>query len=300
MFAFENKCKCSFLHEKNGEFLLNCVLTQHPLNCLLTVLNPPNSSKTIPAHVKQAQYKCRVSYQRFTDHTTAVALAFEEMRTSYASGREICVQKFGNAYQRKKIEKWMPHFNSTFQIQWNKMFFANDARFPFTYSRMFRDHSHHVLFETCWDSHVFLHTLYASLPILWTARFFVYYTQKFVLTQPLTPSTFQYYMYCTSNNNYDHFYLAIHTSCWIAISMISLKQRFFPSFLWRKQTDCHHVDQVSIYTVQPLSAQSNHYLPTKRLYTITQIYITSALPSSLNTFMFHTYIFLTYLMVCVP
>ena len=56
----------------------------------------------------------------------AVALAFEEMRTPYASGREICVQKFGNAYQRKEIEKRMPHFKT------NKMFFVNDTRFPFT------------------------------------------------------------------------------------------------------------------------------------------------------------------------
>ena len=31
-----------------------------------------------------------------------VALTFEEMRTPYAGGREICVQKFGNAYQRKE------------------------------------------------------------------------------------------------------------------------------------------------------------------------------------------------------
>ena len=39
------------------------------------------------------------------------------------------------------IEKRMPHFKSTFQIQRNKMFFANDAHFPFTYysNGMFRD-----------------------------------------------------------------------------------------------------------------------------------------------------------------
>ena len=41
---------------------------------------------------------------------SAVALAFEEMRTPHASWREICVQKFGNAYQRKEVEKRMPHF----------------------------------------------------------------------------------------------------------------------------------------------------------------------------------------------
>ena len=104
----------------------------------------------------------------------AVALAFEEMRTPYASGREVCVQKFGNAYQRKEIEKRMTHFKSIFQIQWNKMFFANDARFPFTYLCMFCDHLGYVLFETCWDRvPLFLRTLYASLQsmILHTARF---------------------------------------------------------------------------------------------------------------------------------
>ena len=38
---------------------------------------------------------------------SAVALAFEEMRTPYASGREIFVQKFGNAYRRNsETIKW--------------------------------------------------------------------------------------------------------------------------------------------------------------------------------------------------
>ena len=46
-----------------------------------------------------------------------VALAFEEMRTPYESGREICLQKSVNAYQRKEIEKRMPHFKRTSRIQ---------------------------------------------------------------------------------------------------------------------------------------------------------------------------------------
>ena len=59
---------------------------------------------------------------------SAVALAIE-MPTLYASGRrEICVQKLGNAYQRKEIEKHMTHFT----IGFNKRFFGEDARFPFT------------------------------------------------------------------------------------------------------------------------------------------------------------------------
>ena len=44
---------------------------------------------------------------------SAFPLAFEEMRTPYASGREICVQKLRNAYQRKEIAKRMTHFKST-------------------------------------------------------------------------------------------------------------------------------------------------------------------------------------------
>ena len=52
----------------------------------------------------------------------AVALAFEEMRAPYASGREICVQNYGNAYQRKEIEKRMTHFKSTFSTGFIKRF----------------------------------------------------------------------------------------------------------------------------------------------------------------------------------
>ena len=36
---------------------------------------------------------------------TAVMLAFEELKTPYASGWEICVQNFGNAYQLTKRNK---------------------------------------------------------------------------------------------------------------------------------------------------------------------------------------------------
>ena len=68
--------------------------------------------------------------------TSAVALAFEEMRTPYASRRKICVQKFRNAYQRNRVtndafqEQFYDRVHQT--IQRNKMLFANDARFPFT------------------------------------------------------------------------------------------------------------------------------------------------------------------------
>ena len=52
------------------------------------------------------------SIQTKTQLPSAVALAFGEMRTPYASGRELCEQKFGNVYQRKEIEKQMTHFKS--------------------------------------------------------------------------------------------------------------------------------------------------------------------------------------------
>ena len=39
------------------------------------------------------------SHAQWISVYSAVALAFEELRTPYASGREIYVQKFGNVYQ---------------------------------------------------------------------------------------------------------------------------------------------------------------------------------------------------------
>ena len=53
-----------------------------------------------------------------------VTLAFEGMCTPNPSGREICVQKFGNAYQRKEIEKRMPHFKSSFTTKFIKRLWA--------------------------------------------------------------------------------------------------------------------------------------------------------------------------------
>ena len=51
----------------------------------------------------------------------AVALVFEEMCTPSASGQEICVQKFRNAYLWKKKKK-MPHFKSPFTTRFIKGF----------------------------------------------------------------------------------------------------------------------------------------------------------------------------------
>ena len=106
------------------------------------------------------------------------------VRTLYASGREICVQKCVNAYQRKEIQKRMPHFKSTFQIQRNKTSSQT--------LRAFLSHTHvrsaivrlrdHVLFESCWDRvPCFAYTVHIASMILRTARFLciVYYTRKF-------------------------------------------------------------------------------------------------------------------------
>ena len=53
-----------------------------------------------------------------------VAIAFEEMHTPHASGREICVRKFGNAYQPKGIEK---RKSGSSDDSANKILFANVA-----------------------------------------------------------------------------------------------------------------------------------------------------------------------------
>ena len=65
----------------------------------------------------------------------AIALAFNEMRTPYASEREICVQKFGNAYRRNRETNgpFQEHLYHHQTVQRNtEMLFANDERFPFT------------------------------------------------------------------------------------------------------------------------------------------------------------------------
>ena len=93
------------------------------------------------------------------------------MRTPYASGREIYVQKFGNAYQRKEIDRRMPLFYCTFTSK----FIKHSAKW-----NIFRKPcalSFHTLvyvpwsFASCfvWDvsrprTVFFLRTLYVSLP----------------------------------------------------------------------------------------------------------------------------------------
>ena len=116
-----------------------------------------------------------------------VALAFEEMCTPYASGQEVVYKKFGNTYQRKEIEKWMPHFQSTFTTKFIKWF--SKLGVLLKWCRL----SFHILayvpwsFASCfvWDllrpSPDFCIRCIASM-ILCTARFLcTIYMQKFVL-----------------------------------------------------------------------------------------------------------------------
>ena len=79
-------------------------------------------------------------------YSSAVALAFEEMRTPYTSGEKFA---YKNSEMRTKEKPIMPHFKSTIQIQRNKCY-SQTMRTFFSqpYSRMFRDRLRHVLFGT--------------------------------------------------------------------------------------------------------------------------------------------------------
>ena len=56
---------------------------------------------------------CDVVFAESAYHS-AVALAFEEMRSPYASGREICVQKFEIRTNEKRLREMNERFSSTF------------------------------------------------------------------------------------------------------------------------------------------------------------------------------------------
>ena len=127
--------------------------------------------------------------------SSVVALAFEEMRTPYASGRGICVQKFGNVYQWKEIDKQMLHFKSTFTTKFIKRFSeikcSSQIMHAFlSHTRMFQ------LFASCfvWDvlgpSPVLFCVciLHTSLPWFSIQLHFYeqyMYTQKFASTWPM-------------------------------------------------------------------------------------------------------------------
>ena len=87
--------------------------------------------------------------------------------------------------EKKSRNEWCIS-KAPFMIQRNKMFFVNDACFPFTYSHMFRDYLHHVFFETCWDRVPFF-CVYCTHHFhdFAYSYFYVYYLQKFALPQLL-------------------------------------------------------------------------------------------------------------------
>ena len=75
--------------------------------------------------------KCRIGIVK----DQGCASVWGDAYTPYASGRGICVQKFGNAYQKKRETNgaFQKHLYHHQMIQRNtEMLFANHARFPFT------------------------------------------------------------------------------------------------------------------------------------------------------------------------
>ena len=106
----------------------------------------------------------------FPKRLAAVALAFDEIGTPSASGRETCVQKFENAYQRKEIEKPLTHFKSIFTTRFIKRF--SQIKFSMQTIRAFLSHTRVCSVIVCvmfsWRrveiESRFLRTLYASLP----------------------------------------------------------------------------------------------------------------------------------------
>ena len=104
---------------------------------------------------------------KFWIDTSVVALAFEKMRTPYASGRERCVLKFGNAYWRNRKT------NGAFQFREMLKCFSQTMRVLLSkYSRAFRDRLPHVYFETCWEwIALFAYAVRIASMILRRARF---------------------------------------------------------------------------------------------------------------------------------
>ena len=117
--------------------------------------------------------KLRTESNSTQNTNAAVALAFEEMHTPYASGRTTCVH-FGNAYQRKEVEETIEQKKSSSQTM---------RAFLSQYSSGFRDC---VFWGVLRPSPTFLRTLYASLPWFCVELdFYAYFSQKCALTRRL-------------------------------------------------------------------------------------------------------------------
>ena len=117
-----------------------------------------------------------------------------EMRTPYASGREICVQNFGNAYQGKEIEKRMPHFKSTLTTKFIKR--LSEIKCYSQTMHAFLSHTSAcsvivcvVLIETCWDRVPFFAYVTCIAPmILRTTRFLCVIYAEICVTATAVPS----------------------------------------------------------------------------------------------------------------
>ena len=121
----------------------------------------------------------------------AVALAFEEMCTLYASEWEICVQKFGNAYQRNR------ETNGAFRAPLSN----HSAKYWTVVSKLctLSFHNTHVTsvivdlmcgFERCWGwISLFMYDVRINSMILHTARFVcVLYTEICIHAIPGWPT----------------------------------------------------------------------------------------------------------------
>ena len=122
-----------------------------------------------------------------------VALSCEEMRTPYASGREICVQRFGSALptkiNRETNDAFQTHLHNRVHqtIQGNNSF-ANDARFPFTIMLAYLPWSFasRVLWDVLRPSPAFcVRCTYCVHDVAYMLELYAYYTQKCALTRPL-------------------------------------------------------------------------------------------------------------------
>ena len=121
--------------------------------------------------------------KRWSTLLTAVALAFEEMQTPYASRRESCVRKFRNAYERKEIETRMTPSNDS-PKSWNAVRKRCALSFHNTRVASVIVCLMSSLRRVETEARFFF--AYTSLPwFCMRLDLYAYYTQKFALTRPL-------------------------------------------------------------------------------------------------------------------
>ena len=140
--------------------------TSHFQDCR-PALRLANFYRWLPSTVCYLFVKCS-----WVEYVWWLSQGYSDQRMQYCLNYSVLVSGrasfWGGAYNvhkwtrnlRTKIQKCAPTkrnretkaaFQKHLPVSVNKTFIANDVRFPFTYSRMFRDRLCHVLFET--ESH---------------------------------------------------------------------------------------------------------------------------------------------------